>query len=293
MFFAYLELCKPRVVLLMLLTTWVGMLLALSPANDFPWSLFIYATLGIAACASAGAVLNHLVERHIDIHMRRTQHRPIACGKISPMAALMFALLLGTIGLFILFTLINALTAWLTLFSLVGYAIIYTLFLKHTTPQNIVIGGAAGAAPPLLGWTAMTNHLSAAGLLLVLIIFIWTPPHFWALAIYRQEDYAKANLPMLPITHGIAFTKFCILLYIFLLIVATLFPFLIHMSGITYLVIALGLDSIFLYYGIKLYRTDDRKIALHTFSFSIVYLMVLFLGLLLDHYLQYWLVNSL
>lgn len=283
----YWELCKPRVVALMLLTAWVGMLLA-SPADIIPWRAMIFGTLGIASCAGSAAAINHLVERHIDIHMRRTQHRPIAAGRIQPKRAIVFSLLLGTIGLSILMAFVNALTAWLTLISLIGYALIYTLFLKHATPQNIVIGGAAGAAPPLLGWTAVTGHIDPFGLLLVLIIFTWTPPHFWALAIHRHEDYAKAALPMLPVTHGIAFTKLCILFYIVLLLACVLLPYITGMSGMTYLICALGLSGGFLYYGLKLYWSDDPRVALSTFSYSIVYLMTLFVGLLLDHYLHWF-----
>jgi protoheme IX farnesyltransferase len=201
---------------------------------------------------------------------------------------MIFSLLLGSTGLASLVFLVNALTAWLTLFSLVGYALLYTLFLKRATPQNIVIGGAAGAAPPLLGWTAVTGTLSPFGLLLVLIIFTWTPPHFWALAIHRHEDYVKAGLPMLPVTHGIQFTKLCILFYIVLLIASTVLPYVTGMSGITYLICALGLGLGFLYYGFILYRTDSAKIAMSTFSYSIIYLMGLFIGLLIDHYLHYW-----
>lgn len=281
----YWELCKPKVVALMLMTAWVGMLLA-SPAEIFPWQAILFGTIGIAFCAGSAAVINHLVERHIDIHMRRTQNRPIAKGRVSPIHAMLFSLFLGLAGLSILILFVNYLTAWLTLLSLVGYALFYTIFLKRATPQNIVIGGAAGAAPPLLGWTAVTGTVDPFGLLLVLIIFTWTPPHFWALAIYRHEDYAKAQLPMLPVTHGIRFTKFCILLYIILLIASTVLPFLTGMSGITYLICALGLGIGFFYYGWILYFNDDPKIALDTFSYSIIYLMALFIGFLLDHYLH-------
>lgn len=280
----YWQLCKPKVIALMLLTAWVGMLLA-SPPSLFPLNAIIFGTLGIAGCAGCAAAINHLVERHIDIHMRRTQSRPIASGRIKPKQAMWFALLLGGFSLAILIYFVNLLTASLTLLSLVGYALIYTVFLKRATPQNIVIGGAAGAAPPLLGWCAVTGQLDPHALLLVLIIFTWTPPHFWALAIFRREDYAKAKLPMLPVTHGIRFTKLCILLYIVLLIASTLLPFLTGMSGLTYLICALGLGIGFLYYGIKLYLNEMPLIALQTFSYSIIYLMALFLGLLLDHYL--------
>jgi heme o synthase len=283
----YWELTKPRVVALMLLTAWIGMLLA-SPPWDFPWHPMLWGSIGIACSAGSAAVINQLIERHIDCHMQRTQNRPIASGKISPHSALLFALILGVIGLGSLIYFINPLTAWLTFFSLVGYAFIYTIFLKRTTPQNIVIGGIAGAAPPLLGWTAVSGTLDPFGLLLVLIIFTWTPPHFWALAIYRQEEYAKTKLLMLPVTHGEHFTKVSILLYIILLILSTLLPYITHMSGITYLICALGLGAGFLYYGLLLLLREDPKIALKTFIYSIVYLMSLFIGLLLDHYLHYW-----
>ncbi len=284
----YWELTKPRVIALMLLTAWVGMLLA-SPPDVFPLHALIFGTLGIALCAGSAAVINQLVERHIDIHMRRTQNRPLAQGRVGPLQGMMFALLLGMIGLAVLIYYVNYLTAWLTLLSLVGYALFYTIFLKRTTPQNIVIGGAAGAAPPLLGWTAVTGQIDPFGLLLVLIIFTWTPPHFWALAIYRHEDYAKAKLPMLPVTHGIVFTKLCILLYTVLLIACTLLPYITGMCGITYLICAMGLGAYFLYYAFLLYFSTDPRIAMSTFTYSIVYLMALFIGLLVDHYLPYFL----
>lgn len=283
----YWELTKPRVIALMLLTAWIGMLLA-SPPWEFPWHAFFWGTIGIACSAGSAAVINQLVERHIDIHMRRTQLRPVASGRVNPMQAMIYALILGVVGIGSLIVFINVLTAWLTLLSLIGYAVIYTLFLKRTTPQNIVIGGAAGAAPPLLGWACVSGTLDPYALLLVLIIFTWTPPHFWALAIYRQEEYAKTKLPMLPVTHGIRFTKLCILLYTVLLMACTLLPYITHMSGITYLVCAIGLGLGFLYYAIALYRTEDPKMALRTFAYSITYLMALFIGLLFDHYLHYW-----
>lgn len=283
----YFELCKPKVVALMLLTAWVGMLLA-SPPSHFPVTAAIFGTIGIALCASSAAILNHLIERRIDIHMRRTHNRPIATGRISPVHALAFSFTLGSLGLGILTFKVNYLTAVLTFLSLIGYAMVYTLFLKRSTPQNIVIGGLAGAAPPLLGWTAVTAQIAPLALLLVLIIFTWTPPHFWALAIYRKEDYAKAQLPMLPITHGVPFTKLCILLYTILLLASTLLPYLISMCGITYLICAIGFGAGFMYYGIKLYYSHNPRVALHTFTYSIVYLMGLFLGFLLDHYLYYF-----
>jgi len=282
----YWELTKPRVVALMILTAIVGMLLASSP-ECFPWQAICFGTVGIAFCAGSAAVINHLIERHIDVHMRRTQHRPVATGRVGPMQAMVFSLLLGSVGLTVLIFLVNAITAWLTFISLVGYALFYTIFLKRATPQNIVIGGAAGAAPPLLGWTAVTGQIDPFGLLLVLIIFTWTPPHFWALAIYRHEDYAKAQLPMLPVTHGIKFTKLCILFYTILLIASTILPYVTGMCGITYLICALGLGIGFLYYGFKLFWSDEPRVALNTFSYSIIYLMGLFIGFLLDHYLHY------
>lgn len=284
----YWTLCKPRVVALMLITAAIGMLLA-SPPDMLPWHALILGNLGIACCAGSAAAINHLVDRRIDIHMQRTQHRPIATGRIGPKQAMWFALILGSIGLGILIYWINVLTAWLTLLSLLGYAIVYTLFLKRATPQNIVIGGVAGAAPPLLGWTAVTGHVDPHALLLVLIIFTWTPPHFWALAIYRREEYAKAKLPMLPVTHGVPFTKLCIVLYTVLLIASTILPFVTHMCGMTYLICALGLGAGFLYYSIKLFFSDKLSVALNTFIYSIIYLTALFIGLLLDHYLSYFL----
>lgn len=280
----YLSLCKPRVVALMLLTAWIGMLLA-SPYNQFPWQAFIFGTIGIALCAGSAAAINHLVEHHIDIQMHRTHHRPVAQGRIQPQQALMYSGILGFSGFAILYCVINPLTAWLTLSSVMGYALVYTLYLKRATHQNIVIGGLAGAAPPLLGWTCVSNSIDAYALLLVLIIYAWTPPHFWALAIYRYDDYAKTPFPMLPVTHGIPITKVCILLYTILLIIATIMPYITGMCGISYLVCAIGLGLGFLYYAIRLMFTEDRKVAYATFSYSIVYLMALFLGFLFDHYL--------
>lgn len=282
---AYYELCKPRVVALMLITTLVGMLLA--TPGMVPWQILVFGNLGIGLTAAAGAAVNHLVDRRIDAVMRRTQYRPLPSGKVSPPIALLFAALLTVTGLGLLVVYVNLLTAVLTLFSLVGYALIYTVFLKHATPQNIVIGGLAGAMPPLLGWTAVTNHLDYGGLLLVLIIFVWTPPHFWALAIYRVEDYAKAHVPMLPVTHGVAFTKLNILLYTLLLVAISTLPFVVAMSGIIYLIGALLLGAVFLYWAIRLKYSSDPKVAMKTFSYSIVYLMLLFVVLLVDHYVAF------
>lgn len=279
---AYYELCKPRVVALMLITTLVGMLLA--TPGWVPWQILVFGNLGIGLTAAAGAVTNHLIDRRIDATMRRTHKRPIPMGKVSPLMASLFALVLALVGLGLLVSVVNLLTAVLTFFSLVGYAFIYTVFLKRSTPQNIVIGGLAGAAPPLLGWTAVTGHLDYGGLLLVLIIFVWTPPHFWALAIYRVEEYSKANIPMLPVTHGIAFTKLNILLYTCLLLVVSLLPFVVNISGWIYLAGSLILGSGFLYWAIKLKYSNEPIIAMKTFRYSIIYLMLLFVVLLVDHY---------
>ncbi len=278
----YLTLCKPKVILVMLVTTWVGMHLATQ--TFVAWQSFLWGTIGIALSGSAAAVINHLVDRHIDAKMSRTENRPLVHKRISVQNAILFSILLATSGLLILTFLVNPLTALLTLLTVLGYAVFYTLFLKRRTPQNIVIGGAAGAMPPLLGWTAVSSETSAFAWLLVLIIFTWTPPHFWALAIYRKEDYQNANVPMLPNTHGIAFTKLFMVLYAILLLVITLLPYATHMSGILYLSCALILGILFLRQTIVLYKTESNTIALKTFSFSIVYLLLLFSALLLDHY---------
>lgn len=278
----YIELCKPRVVMLMILTSIVGMCLA--PSASIPVIPLIVGNLGIALVASAAAALNHVADQHIDKLMKRTQNRPIVQGKISSKNTLIFAGVLGVSGIYILLHFINILTAALTFLSLIGYAVCYTLYLKHATPQNIVIGGIAGAVPPLLGWTAVTNTLSPEALLLVLIIFVWTPPHFWALAIHRLDDYAKANVPMLPHTHGIAFTKLNILLYTILLICVSILPFLIGMSGKIYLVGVMLANILFLFHVIRLYLTDDAEQAIRTFRYSIHYLGLLFIILLIDHY---------
>lgn len=279
----YYELCKPRVVMLMILTSIVGMCLA--PSVTFPTIPLIFGNLGIAMVAGAAAAMNHVADLHIDKIMRRTQHRPIVQGKISTKNSILFSIVLCVIGLIILYRFTNLLTAVLTFLSLIGYAGCYTLYLKHATPQNIVIGGIAGAAPPLLGWTAVTGSLSPQSLLLVLIIYVWTPPHFWALAIYRLEDYAKANIPMLPHTHGVAFTKLNILLYTILLTCVTALPYLIGMSDIVYLIGVMIANMVFLYYAVKLYISDDKREGWYTFRYSIYYLGILFLLLLIDHYL--------
>ena len=279
----YLELTKPRVVVMMLLTSLVGLFLA--TRAGVPWTVLVFGNLGIGLCAGGAAAVNHVVDRRIDAVMARTHKRPLAEGRVSPLAALSFALLLSVSGLALLLVFTNALAAWLTLASLLGYAIIYTGFLKRATPQNIVIGGLAGAAPPLLGWVAVTGHVTAEPLLLALIIFAWTPPHFWALAIHRKEEYAKAQIPMLPVTHGEHYTKVHILLYTFALLAVSLLPFVIHMSGLLYLACALGLGARFLHWAWVLYRGAAPHAAINTFKYSIYYLFLLFIALLVDHYL--------
>ena len=278
----YYELTKPRVVFLMIITTWVGM--ALATPGWIPLQPFLVGTLGIAFCAGSAAVINHIVEQHLDRHMRRTAQRPVASGRVQAKSALIFSFILGGIGFASLYLWVNPLTAYLTLASQLSYALFYTLFLKHATPQNIVIGGIAGAMPPLLGWTAITNHIAPHSLLLVLIIFAWTPPHFWALAIYRREDYEKAGLPMLPVTHGVPFTKVNVILYTFLMIATTWLPFATRLSGWLYFIGTNILNGIFLYYVFQLYRNENPKWAMKTFWFSIVYLLLLFILLLGDHY---------
>lgn len=279
----YLELTKPKVVVLMLITSLVGMFLA--TRAGVPWTILLFGNLGIACCAGGAAVVNHVVDRRIDAVMTRTHKRPIAEGRVAPTSALIFALLLAVLGMALLLVFTNALTAWLTLASLLGYAVIYTGFLKRATPQNIVIGGLAGAAPPLLGWVAVSGHISAEPLLLMLIIFAWTPPHFWALAIHRKEEYAKADIPMLPVTHGEHYTKLHILLYTLVLLAVSLLPYVIHMSGPLYLVCALVLGVRFLQWAWVLYRGSRPHAAIKTFKYSIGYLFVLFIALLVDHYL--------
>lgn len=336
----YYTLCKPKVVAVMLVTSIIGMLLAYPSSHQaytsYPlhtlatlhtshplqsslalqlisWQAlqaFLFGTLGIALAAASAAVINHLVDSSIDAKMSRTSQRPIASGRISGKNAVIFATFLGICGLIILSLFVNVLTAVLSFLTLLGYAVIYTMFLKRATPQNIVIGGAAGAMPPLLGWAAVSNEIHAHALLLVLIIFIWTPPHFWALAIYRNEDYKNANIPMLPVTHGIPFTITCIILYTILLIAITLLPFITAMSGILYLISACILGLLFLLQCIRLYfsykqclklkindlnlditRSGDwrkfKQTAFKTFSFSILYLLLLFAALLIDHYYSF------
>jgi protoheme IX farnesyltransferase len=279
----YLTLCKPKVVLLMVFTAWVGMFLA-SP-DAFPLRALVFGTLGIALSAGSAAALNHVVDRQIDARMSRTRNRPLACGNLAPAQCLIFAGFLGVTGMVILVSYVNMLTAVLTFFSLIGYAVVYTLYLKRATPQNIVIGGVAGATPPLLGWTAVTGQVDAYPLILLLVIFTWTPPHFWALALYRKEEYTKVGIPMLPVTHGDDFTRLQILLYTLLLTVVTLLPFLIGENGLLYLIGVVVLDALFLYKAIQLIMTRSRSLAIKTFMFSITYLFGLFALLLLDRYI--------
>lgn len=278
----YLELCKPNVVALMILTSVIGMLLA-TPAM-VPLRVLLLGNLGIALCAASAAAVNHLVDRHVDLKMARTFNRPIAKGRLSPVHAAVFALVLGLLGMGILLAFINPLTAWLTFASLVGYAFIYTLFLKRATPQNIVIGGLAGAAPPLLGWTAVTGTLDGYALLLVLIIFAWTPPHFWALAVHRKKEYANAKIPMLPVTHGERYTKIHILLYTFILLAVSLLPFATGMMNVIYFAAALVLGVVFIYYALLMLYSRKPGTGMATFRYSIVYLMLLFVAMLVDHY---------
>lgn len=279
----YLELTKPRVVALMLITALVGMFLASD--GWVPWPVLLLGNLGIALCAGAAAAVNHVLDRRIDALMARTRQRPLVAGRVSPAAALLFALALALAGQALLLAFTNALTAWLTLASLLGYALVYTGFLKRATPQNIVIGGLAGAAPPMLGWTAVTGRLDAEALLLVLIVFAWTPPHFWALAIHRKADYARAEIPMLPVTHGEQYTRLHILLYTLILFAVSLLPFVIRMSGPLYLLGALLLGARFLDWAWALYRDSRPQAALRTFKYSIAYLFALFILLLVDHHL--------
>ena len=279
----YFELTKPKVVALMILTSVIGMLL--SVPGVVPLDVLILGNLGIALCAGSAAAVNHLVDRQIDLKMARTRNRPVATGRVDPIPAGLFAFLLGALGTWILVAYINVITAVLTLLSLVGYAVIYTLWLKRATPQNIVIGGLAGAAPPLLGWTAVTGEIHPHALLLVLIIFAWTPPHFWALAVYRKEDYAKADIPMLPVTHGEHYTRINILLYTIIMIVVTILPYVFYMFSWLYLMGALVLGLIFLYWAIVMMIGKDPESGMSTFKYSILYLMLLFVLMLADHYL--------
>ncbi|WP_260261067.1 heme o synthase [Vibrio intestinalis] len=282
---AYLTLTKPKVVALMLLTALVGMCLAVDGA--LPLQQSVVGLFGIGLMAGSAAAMNHLIDRKIDAMMVRTYRRPLPSGEINPVRVLLFALVIGLIGFVALYSLVNALTAWLTLASLVGYAVIYTMYLKRATPQNIVIAGIAGAMPPLLGWTAVTGELHAHAWLLVMIIFIWTPPHFWALAIHRKNDYAKANIPMLPVTHGEEYTKTSILLYTMLLAVVCIMPALVGMSGSIYWIGSVILSLGFIAHAWKLKYQPHERSAINTFKYSIYQLMLLFLLLLADHYWLY------
>jgi protoheme IX farnesyltransferase len=279
----YLELTKPRVVALITFTAIVGTLLA-SPGLP-PLEALVWGNLGIALAAACAATINHVLDRRIDEQMARTRGRPLPTGALTERNALTFAALLGVSAMAMLAFLVNLLTAVLTFLSLIGYAVIYTVWLKRATSQNIVIGGAAGAAPPVLGWTAVTNSLDPNALLLFLIIFVWTPPHFWALAIARRDEYARAGIPMLPVTHGVAYTRLQVLLYTVLLTVVTLLPYLTRMSGLLYLGAALVLNALFLYYALALKVTQREELPMRVFRFSVTYLMWLFAALLADHYL--------
>lgn len=280
----YFILSKPRVVLLMLLTVWAGMTLA--STGPLPWSLWINATLGIGLLSGAAATMNHIIDHRIDAIMERTKHRPLASGKLSLTQAWYFATVQSLLGFFILYLFVNPLTALLTALTAVGYAIIYSIFLKRSTSQNIVIGGLSGAMPPLLGWTAVTNQMDARGWLLVLIIFAWTPAHFWALCIHRIDEYKKSSYPMLPVTHGIPYTKINIVFYTVLTAVVSILPYLVGMSGLFYLITVLLLDAGFLYYALRLqFEKNNPMIAIRTFQFSLIYLTGLFAALLIDHHL--------
>ena len=275
--------CKPRVVLLMVLTSVVGMFLAVP--GMVPLDILVLGNLGIALVASAGAVCNHLIDRKIDLKMKRTQNRPLPQGRVGPRQTIVFALVIGLAGMSILLFWVNPLCAWLTLGSFVGYAFIYTGYLKHATPQNIVIGGLAGAMPPLLGWSAVTGTIEPGALILVFIIFAWTPPHFWALAIHRKDEYAKSGVPMLPVTHGEYVTKLHIIFYTGFLVVVSSMPYFVEMSGGFYLAASMVLGAGFLFFSWLLLIKPGPRTAMDTFRYSIVYLALLFVALLIDHYL--------
>jgi heme o synthase len=281
----YLELTKPKVSLLIVFTAIVGMVLA-SP-GWIPWPAFVFGSIGIALASGSAAAFNHILDRRIDGQMKRTRARPLPSGHMQERHAVAFAVLLGLGSMLILWTGVNGLTAALTFGSLIGYAIVYTLWLKRATPQNIVIGGAAGAAPPVLGWAAVTNSIDPHALVLFLIVFTWTPPHFWALAIARRDDYAKAGIPMLPVTHGIPYTRLQIVFYTILLILTTLLPYLSGMSGLIYLAAALVLNGRLLYFVLALNKGLRPELPMRTFRYSITYLMLLFAVLILDHYLYF------
>jgi len=281
----YWALTKPRVTQLAVFCAVIGMFLATPELPD--WRLVVAATVGIWLLAGAAFAVNCLVEREIDSRMARTARRPMARGEITVAQTLAFSGVIGGAGMWVLYNFVNPLTMWLTFATFVGYAVIYTMLLKPATPQNIVIGGLSGAMPPALGWAAIANDVPMQAWLLVLIIFIWTPPHFWALALYRRDDYAKSGLPMLPVTHGLAFTQFHVLLYTIALVATTLLPYAVGMSGLIYLAAAVVLDAIFLWYAWQIYRHYSDLIARKTFAYSIVYLSLLFAALLIDHYLRF------
>ncbi len=283
----YLELCKPRVVALMLLCAAVGMFLA--TPGMVPWPILVFGLIGIALVAGSAAVVNHIADAQVDARMARTERRPVASGRLSNTRAIAFSAVMGVAGMALLLVFTNPLTAWLNLASWVGYGLIYTLYLKRATPQNIVIGGLFGAAPPLFGWTAVTGTMEAGGILLVLIIFAWTPPHFWALALDRIKEYAEVDVPMMPITHGETYTKWQILLYTAVLFAVSLMPFVIGMSGLLYLVSAIALGAGFVYWSIALLRGKPGA-AIQTFRYSILYLGLLFVALLIEHYVDAMLV---
>ncbi|MBY0483786.1 heme o synthase [Nitrosomonas sp.] len=278
----FYRLTKPRVVSLIVFTAVIGMFLAVPGA--VPLDILIFGTIGIALVAGAAAALNCLVEQKMDAVMARTKGRPLPQGKVSVPETLFFLLIVGGLGLFMLYHWINELTMWLTLGTFVGYAIIYTVILKPLTPQNIVIGGASGAMPPVLGWAAVTGDVTADALLLFLIIFAWTPPHFWALALYRKNEYASIGMPMLPVTHGDQFTKLQVLLYTIILCVVTTLPYITQMSGLIYLGSSIVLNGIFMYYAVEIYRNYSDQLAREAFRYSILYLALLFVALLVDHY---------
>ena len=281
----YLRLCKPRIVIMILFTAVAGMLLAIPLDASLPWAVLIFGSLGISLAAASAAVLNHVVDRHIDAIMHRTRGRPLPLGQVTTLEAIILALSLGSASMLILLWWVNTLTAFLSLISLIGYAFVYSMYLKRATSQNIVIGGVPGAAPPMLGWSAVSGELAPPALLLFLIIFAWTPPHFWALSLYRHREYAAAGIPMLPVTHGLKCTRLHILLYTILLSLVALLPYLTYMSGLLYLAAALFLNAVFLYYAVRLFQDGTEQLAHKTFRYSILYLCLLFAALLADHYL--------
>jgi protoheme IX farnesyltransferase len=283
-FARYFELTKPRVVALIVFTAVIGMFLAVPGLP--PWKPVLFGSLGIWLAASSAAAINHLLDQRIDALMARTAHRPLPTGGLNSKQVLVFAVVLGVLSMILLVWQVNVLTAWLTFASLIGYAIVYTGYLKRATPQNIVIGGAAGAAPPVLGWAAISNTVDPHALLLFLIIFIWTPPHFWALAIFRREDYARALIPMLPVIYGVTYTRWQILFYTILLFIVTLLPWITGMSGLFYLGGAVVLGGVFLYYAVRLLNPPDELFAMEVFKYSIWYLMALFAFLLVDHWVM-------